>query len=83
MAEFLGPARTSLPDESRVDFTKPDEVRAYMASLTSALTTALAQRQRRDAASAALLLLSPNGSAFRVTVDDAGAVAATKLKDPP
>lgn len=82
MAEFLGPARTRLPDESHVDFTKPEDVKAYMASLNSALTTALAQRQRRDASQPALLLLSPDGSSYRVTVSDAGALSATKLKDP-
>lgn len=83
MAEFLGPARTRLPDESTIDFKDPDQVKAYIASLNAALTTALAQRQRRDASQASLLLLSPNGSSFRVAVDDAGALTATKLKDPP
>lgn len=83
MAEFLGPSRTRLPDESHVDFSKPEEVRAYIASLNAALTNALAQRQRRDAATPNVLMLSPNGSAFRVSVDDAGAITAVKLKDPP
>lgn len=83
MADYLGPARTRLPDESRVDFSKPDEVKEYIASLNAALTAALAQRAAKDTAQAALLMLSPNGSSFRLGVDDAGVVSATKLKDPP
>jgi hypothetical protein len=78
----LAPSRPRLPDESNVDFADPQAVRAYMASLTAALTIALSQRAPIGSAIAGRLMVSPNGTTFEHTIDNAGNVVVTKKADP-
>lgn len=80
---YLGPARARLPDESGVDFADPAQVKAYVASLVSALTQQLAQRPAISQARAGQLFVSPNGSAYELTVSDAGAPVFTLRSGPP
>ena len=83
MALPLAPSRPRLPDASRVDYGKPEEVKAYMASLVEAVTVALGQRPPVQAAKPSNILLSPNGTAYEHTVDDAGNVVVVKAEKRP
>ncbi len=82
MPQYLAPARARLPDESAVDFSDPVAVKAYVASLVAALTQQLAQRPPATTAQFGRLFISPNGTAYEMTVDDAGAPVFTKKADP-
>jgi hypothetical protein len=82
MARPLAPARPRLPDAGAVDYGDPQAVKRYMQSLVGALTTALEQRAPTHSAIPNRLLVSPNGTAYNMTVDDTGTVTTTKLKDP-
>jgi len=81
MALPLAPSRTRLPDASRVDYANPEEVKTYMASLVESLTVALAQRAVMAQAQPSRLFISPNGTAYEQTVDDAGVTHVVKKRD--
>jgi len=78
----LAPARTRLPDESGVDFSKPEDVKRYMASLTAAITVALQSRPTQFTARSVLPFIAPDGSAYDVSISNAGAWVITKRADP-
>lgn len=82
MATPLAASRTRLPDESRVDFTDPVAVKAYVGSLVASLTMALQQRPTVSVSRNSMLFISPNGTSYEMTVDDAGAPVFTKRADP-
>ena len=72
MALALAPSRPRMPDASRVDYEKPEEVKAYMQSLVEAITVALGQRAPMDSAIPGRFMVSPNGTTYNHTVTDAG-----------
>jgi hypothetical protein len=82
MALPLAPARTRLPDASRVDYSKPEEMRQYMTSLVEAITVALGQRAPIQSAIPGRLMVSPNGTTYEHSINDAGTVVVTKKADP-
>ena len=77
----VGPGRVRLPDPSSLEAENPAAVKQYLNTLNTALAMALSQRPASTSPSGQLLLLSPNGSSFRVTINDAGALTAEKLHD--
>lgn len=82
MALPTPPARPRLPDAGAVDYGDPQAVKAYMQSLVGSLTTALADRPARNVSRHSVLMVSPNGTSYEMTVSDAGAAVFTKLMDP-
>lgn len=66
--------RLPTPDE-----VKDPETRSYLMRLVKALTGAQSQAAGGNTAVASVLLASPNGSVYNVTVTDAG-VIETELK---
>lgn len=75
----LPPTRARMPDPSGVDFADPVQVKAYVTSLTMSISLALQQRPVETAALPAQIYRSPNGTAYRMTVDDAGVPAYTQV----
>jgi hypothetical protein len=82
MAIPLGPSRVRLPDESRVDFSDPVATKAYIASLVAALTVALQQRPSTAMAVSSHTYVSPNGTAWQLSINDAGTFTSVKVADP-
>lgn len=58
-------------------------IRTYLANLVQALTLSLNAKYDRNTAQPSVLLASPNGSVYTVTVTDAGALTVTLTYDAP
>lgn len=63
--------------------TLENSVRAYLSLLVQQLTRALEEKQPRNTAQPSVLLASPNGSVYTVTVTDAGVLTTTLVYDAP
>lgn len=61
-----------LPDPTLVDFGKPEETKNYMINLASSLGQHLMRRPAVSTPQASRLWLSPNGTAYKMTVSDDG-----------
>ena len=68
-----------LPDPSGVDVTDANAMRGFLASLTSALVTHLAQRPAIGTAQDSRIFRSPDGKHWAVSVADDGTVTADPL----
>jgi hypothetical protein len=53
----------------------------YLYELVNVLTKAFAEKQSRNTAQPSVLLASPNGSVYTVTVTDAGVITSTLVYD--
>jgi hypothetical protein len=73
----VGPTRIRLPDVSKIDFSKPEEIKAFAEQLNTALALALQQRPAATQPSPETLLFAPSGDTYAVTVADDGTIAAT------
>jgi hypothetical protein len=82
MSSYAAPTGAFLPDLGAVDFGDAAQTKEYMQSLVQALTSALDQRTSTASAQPGQLLLSPNGSAYRLGVSDAGVATFTLIKGP-
>jgi len=74
----LAPARMALPDATGVfqDRSEAD----YIANLVTRLSQEINARSPDISARPALMLQSPGGVVYAVSVDDAGALIATKIE---
>jgi len=61
--------------------TIPGEIRAYLMNLVKALTASDRYVVRSNVAVGSILLVSPNGSVYNVTVTDAGVLDTELLHD--
>lgn len=75
----VGPTRIRLPDVSRFDFEKPDDIRAFAQALNTALANALEQRPAASQPSAETLLMTKLGDTYAVKLNDDGTIA-TELR---
>jgi hypothetical protein len=74
MALYKPPTRVALPEAANVDFADPESVKRYMTQLNTALLAAFDRLVFTTEATAEILMLSPHGSAYALTVNDAGAL---------
>lgn len=75
----LPPTRARLPDPGGVDFADAAQVKAYITSLTMAMSLALQQRPTEATALPAQVYRSPNGTAYRMTISDTGVPSYTQV----
>jgi hypothetical protein len=68
-----------LPDPTRIDTANPDEVRDYLASLTSTLMTQLQRRPPVGTTQGSRMFTAPNGTVYAVKVRNDGTVYAEPL----
>jgi len=76
---LLAPPRISLPDATGLFKDMPAEAE-YITGLTARVTQEIEARSRDDTARPMMMLQSPGGSVYAVHVDDAGALATTKVR---
>lgn len=70
------PVRPELPDAPPLNSTI-DEVLSYLPRLSMSLVAALNKKVSVRSPTAEILLYSPNGSVYSVSVDNAGVISST------
>lgn len=75
----LPPHRVRLPDAAGLFKTWAPDDRAFMLELVAAIQREFDNLTNQRTALPAMMLLSPDHSSWRVTVTDAGTLAAEKL----
>jgi hypothetical protein len=78
----LAIARARLPDPANAFIEAPESDRHYIREMNAACRREFERRGTKDEALGEVLLVSPNGTTYAVTVSDVGALVVTLKYQP-
>jgi hypothetical protein len=79
MPQYAAPTVPRMPDPGSVDFSNPEQTKAFMVNLVASIARALVTRPAQTTPQLSRLFTSPNGTTYEMTLDDAGAPSFTAV----